>query len=229
MSLKPTILLFDIDGTLVDMKGAGRRAMERAFLEVTGRSDVLDFSFAGQTDPLIFVQGLYNAKIPLTRPDLFLLRECYLTALVEEAEKGPAPQIYPGVRALLEQVSGLADVAVGIGTGNVEAGAKVKLKSVNLDSFFSFGGYGSDDGQRAGLVHAGLQRGAAVLGVSLEQCRRVIIGDTERDIQAAHANDAICVAVATGPLSESALEDHGADFVFTDLSDPGVLAALLGS
>jgi len=228
MSPAPTVLLFDIDGTLVDMKGAGRRAMDRAFVELTGKRDLLGFSFAGQTDPLIFGRGLTNAGLEVTATHVEELTRVYLEALVEEARLGPAPGTYPGVHELLTSLSDLDNVVLGVGTGNLEAGAKVKLSCTELEHFFSFGGYGSDHGIRDKLIAVGLHRGARQLGRPPEECRLVVIGDTNHDIRSAHASGAICLAVATGPSSVDDLLEFKADIAFADLAQPGVREALLG-
>ncbi len=228
MERHPTILLFDIDGTLITTGGMGRGAIERAVAEVLGRpSAPFSFSFGGMVDPVIVGQGLSSLGIATT-PDLIeRILSRYLEVLREEVSRAPVYAVHDGVQQVLDQVSGLAGVAVGLGTGNVEEGARIKLERVGLNRYFAFGGYGSDAAERPALIRRGAERGASRLGVPLDECRLVIIGDTPKDIHAAHANGGECVAVSTGGVSSEELRSHSPDFLFASLAEPGALSAIL--
>jgi phosphoglycolate phosphatase-like HAD superfamily hydrolase len=214
----PTVVLFDIDGTLVSCGGAGRRALGAAFHELHGPGDVLEFSFGGLTDRAIVRAGLRAAGVPDDATSIDRVIERYLELLPALVEASPGYRVMPGVMQLLAALDGRSMLAVGLGTGNVRPGAHTKLSRAGLAERFRFGGFGCDDEDRAELCAAGARRGAAELGVPRDQCCVVIVGDTPRDIAAAHAIGAECVAVATGDHDEAQLGAAGADYVVADLS-----------
>jgi phosphoglycolate phosphatase-like HAD superfamily hydrolase len=119
--------------------------------------------------------------------------------------------------------------AVGLGTGNLRAGAQVKLERVSAYHYFPFGGFGCDAEVRSEVIRVGAERGAEQLGKPLSDCRVVVIGDTPKDVAAAQALGAESIGVGTGPYSPEALLDCGASHAFADLSAPGALEALLAS
>ena len=226
---QPTVLLFDIDGTLLKTGGAGRRSMRRAFAEVCGREDALDgMDFRGMTDPLIFEGGLAHIGVAVTPERVSALAAAYLRNLEREVPASPNYQVMPGVRALLAALSEHPHVALGIGTGNSEAGARTKLSHGELWHHFRFGGYGDDGWDRVELVRAGATRGAASLGLPLARCRVVVIGDTPKDASAALGIGATCMAVLTGGYSDAQLAEAGSTWVVPDLTHAQVLPRLLG-
>ncbi len=228
MGERATVILFDVDGTLITCGGAGRRAMEAAFLEVCGRDDVCRFSFGGGTDRAIARRGLANAG--LTPDDALIDRflDVYLRHLEPALTRSAGYGVLPGVPALLDAVEGREGVAIGLGTGNVEAGARAKLRPAGLDARFTFGGFGCDHEERARLIEAGARRGAERLGVARAACRVVVVGDTPRDVEAAHAIGATCVAVATGGYDVASLREAGASVVVEELRVSEVSPLLLG-
>ena len=229
MPSRPTVFLFDIDGTLVSTGGAGRRAVERAFEAFCGRPEACaQVPFAGMTDPLIMGLGLQALGLEDEPEARDRLVELYLGFLRDELPRSPHYRVHPSIEDTLHQLSTLPQVALGLGTGNVERGARVKLAPADLNRWFDFGGFGSDHAVRAELIRAGARRGAARLGAPVEACRVVIIGDTPLDIAAAHAVGGECLAVATGSYREAPLQEAGAELVVADLSDPRALAFLLG-
>jgi len=226
---RPTVVLFDVDGTLITTGGTGRRALERAFERVHGRGDACEhFSFAGMTDRAIFREGLRAIGAEGSEGQIDVLLESYLAHLEEEVATASVYRVHDGIIAALDALSTLKHVALGLGTGNVEAGARTKLARVDLNRYFDFGGYGCDAEPRAELIRAGAERGASRLGVPLSGCRLLIVGDTPKDVAAAHANGGECVAVATGGATFEALVDAGGDVVCQDLTAPEAISALLG-
>jgi phosphoglycolate phosphatase len=135
--------------------------------------------------------------------------------------------VHPGILDAIDATTARAGSAVGLGTGNVERGARIKLERVGLNARFEFGGFGCDAEHRAALLRAGALRGAARLGEDLERCRVIVIGDTPKDIAAAHEIGAQCLAVATGAADYATLEACAPDWLFADLSAPGAIACLL--
>ncbi|HWP67561.1 MAG TPA: HAD family hydrolase [Candidatus Limnocylindria bacterium] len=226
--MPPTVLLFDIDGTLVSMRGAGRRALVRAFEAELGRPDVFDaLEFAGMTDPAIVRYGLAAAGVPADAASVARLLAAYVRALEDEVRRSTDCFVHPGVEALLDACAARPEVAIGLGTGNVRPGARAKLERLGLYHRFAFGGFGCDHEERARLIAIGAERGAARLGRPRAACRVVVIGDTPRDVAAAHAIGAEAVAVATSTFDVDTLRAAGAA-AFPDLTAPGVLEAVLG-
>lgn len=225
----PTVFLWDIDGTLISTAGAGRRAIELTFQRRYGRPEVVGFHFDGMTDPTIVRQGLTALGLDeeeMARVLPEILRE-YLVNLAEVCAAATDFRVHAGIEAALALCHGRAG-AVGLGTGNVEEGARLKLERVDLGRHFSFGGYGSDHADRAELLAIGARRGRARLGIGDGPCRVVVIGDTPKDIAAARAIGAESIAVATGSYSVEALREQGATFAVPDLVDPVARSALLG-
>ncbi len=226
-----TVLLFDIDGTLVSTGGAGRRAMVGAFASVHGRHDVFDgFTFAGMTDRAIARHGLRAiAESLVSESEIDRVLDAYLALLEVELARSEGYRVLPGVTALLDELRSVSGVAVGLGTGNVKRGAYAKLARGGIDGAFAFGGFGCDAEDRTELLRAGARRGAELLGARLEDCRVVVVGDTPKDVAAAKALGAPCVAVETGIYSAADLRACGASHVFATLADDGVCSALLSA
>ncbi|HET7543540.1 MAG TPA: HAD family hydrolase [Polyangiaceae bacterium] len=226
---RPTVALFDIDGTLIVTGSTGRRAVNRAFLKLYGRADACDsFGFDGMTDRLIARMGFEAIGVEATAAAIDAWLEEYLLALADEVSRADAAsyRLLPGMREAILAAEA-AEVAVGLGTGNVREGARIKLERVGVHHHFRFGGFGCDSEARPELIRLGAERGAAQLAVPLAACRVVVIGDTPRDVEAARAIDAECIAVATGRYSVAELEASGAHCVFADFSHAAAIGALL--
>jgi phosphoglycolate phosphatase-like HAD superfamily hydrolase len=221
------VVLFDIDGTLVDTGGAGRRAMVRAFDQEHGSAEPLfGLRFGGMTDYAIVrtaLEALGVAAVEESR-DRVLAR--YLEYLPLELAATTGYVVHPGVPELLAELERLERIAVGLGTGNIEPGARRKLAVASLDRRFTFGGFGSDHEERAELVRMGAERGAGRLGVDRARCRVVVVGDTIKDVAAAHAIGAQCLAVCTGAGTRPELEAAGAELCVDDLHEPLALEFL---
>lgn len=227
--MRPTVLLFDIDGTLVTTGGAGRRSIDRAFALLHGRPDACShFSFDGMTDRGIVRLGLQAIGVPVDDAAIDELLARYVDCLAEAVSSVPDDRyiVHAGMREAVD--AGLAaGMAVGLGTGNVREGARVKLSRVGLFEKFSFGGFGDDHELRPELIRRGAERGAAQLGVKLSAARVVVIGDTPKDVSAAHAIGAQSIGVATGGYTAEQLRSSGATRVFETLADEGAIHALL--
>lgn len=224
----PTVLLFDIDGTLIATGGAGRRAMAGAFRELYAKEDVFEgFSFAGMTDRAIVRHGLVAAVGACDEAAIDRALDVYVAHLHRELEKRDGYRVFPGVHDVLARVRGHERVAVGLGTGNVKRGAYAKLTPGDLTAHFSFGGFGCDAEDRAEVLRSGARRGAASLGVPFDECRVVVIGDTPKDVAAAKVLGAECVGVGTGGFDPNDLLELGATCAFATLDEDGVLDALL--
>lgn len=226
--MRATVVLFDVDGTLVTCGGAGRRAMEAAFRDVCGVEGVLTFPFGGSTDRAIARRGLSNAGREPSERAIDDLLARYLGYLPGFLASSGGYAVLPGVHDLLDALEGRDGLAIGLGTGNVEEGARAKLRPGGIDGRFGFGGFGCDAEERARLLEAGARRGAARLGHARADCRVVVVGDTTRDVEAARAIGAECVAVATGSDDAGTLRAAGANVVVPDLRAAEVPGSVLG-
>jgi phosphoglycolate phosphatase-like HAD superfamily hydrolase len=227
---RPTVLLFDIDGTLLDTGGAGRRALERAFHHLYGRSDACHgFRFDGMTDRSITRRGLEAVGIQPTEGAIDQLLLEYVKLLHEEVlDADPSRyRVHAGVAQALEATRN-PRIAIGLGTGNVREGARVKLERARLFERFAFGGFGCDAEDRIEILRSGARRGAAALGMPLSECRVVVIGDTPKDIAAAQGIGAESVAVATGSYAVDELVKWQPTHVFASLESAGAVLALVG-
>jgi len=228
-AMPPIIALFDIDGTLLRAGGAGRRAVELALDEVLDDLDA-DISlesveFAGRTDPWIVRTALLQYGVAADDGLIHEVLRRYVAHLPRELQLATAFEVLPGVLALLSELSAREDVILGLGTGNTQPAAYAKLARGGLDSFFSFGGFGSDHADRAALLRVGLERGLERCAEPQGRERVVVVGDTPHDVAAAHAIGAACVAVSTGGYDGFALEAAGATVVVSDLGCAAVRAA----
>jgi phosphoglycolate phosphatase-like HAD superfamily hydrolase len=223
-----TIFLFDIDGTLITTGEIGRRAFIEAFHELTGVADAFDgYSFGGRTDRAIARAGLQAAQLVDSEDAIDGILSQYLLRLEITLADSPEFAVLPGVHTAIEALAS-RNASLGIGTGNVEKGARVKLERADLNRWFGFGGFGCDAEDRAELLLAGAKRGAHRLNRPLDSCRVIVIGDTLRDVSAAHAIGATCMAVGTGGVSRTEFEHAGAEWFFHTLEEPDALHILLG-
>ena len=228
-SMRPTVLLFDIDGTLLSTGGAGRRAFVRTCAERLGRPDACSgFRFDGMTDRGIVRKTLEAIDLEPTEAAIDELLAAYVSVLEDEVARAPEYRIHAGMERALSAARAREGVAVGLGTGNIREGARVKLSRGGLYHHFPFGGFGCDHEHRPTLIEIGAPRRAERLGAPLASCRVVIIGDTPADVAAAAAMGAESIGVGTGNFTPAALLACGATHAFQDLATPGALEALLG-
>lgn len=214
-----TLVLFDIDGTLVE-GGPAKGAFHQALLEVYGTAGPIDtHEFSGKTDPqiareLLRLAGLEDAAI---YAGLEALWGAYLGEL--EARLPSAPMtVLPGVVSLVRALEAQADVALGLVTGNIVGGARLKLGSSGLPAW-EVGGFGSDHEVRNHLPGFALQRAVETWGVTFPGERVVVVGDTPRDVECGLFHGTRTVAVATGRYDAGTLAAAGADRVLEDFQD----------
>jgi phosphoglycolate phosphatase len=225
------LILFDIDGTLVLTGRAGMRAMNRACEETVGHANALNgVAVAGRTDWIILHDVMANHGLSLDEVRLDELRRLYLTHLAEEIllPGEGVKDVMPGIRELLGRLHGRSDVALGLLTGNFEAGARIKLEYFDLWKYFPVGAFGGDSADRNELVPVALRRAREGGIADLPASRVLVVGDTPHDVACAHAVGAVAVAVATGGYDVARLRETGADYVFKDLSDTEAFVRLVG-
>ena len=227
------LFLFDVDGTLVTAGGAGRVALGRALEEVYGTVGAIDrYDFRGKTDPrivldLLAAAGWSEADIRARLSSCFVAYVRELDALIGD---GSRVRLMPGVAEVVSALSAREDTLVGLLTGNIEPGARVKLRPTGLWPFFRVGAFGSDDHDRRRLPAIACDRVRALIGHEIPFARVTIIGDTPLDVDCARGCGAVAVAVATGNYPQPELAACRPDFLFGDFSDAGrVVQALCGS
>jgi len=227
------LVLFDIDATILLTAGAGRRAIVAALTEAVGPvPEFLGIRFDGKTDPQIVSEMLEAAGQPEPResPRVRALCERYVGYLARELDR-PASRttIMPGVHELLERLESEPGVVLGLLTGNLAAGAALKLRSGGIaPERFRVGAYGSDAAHRPELPPIAARRAERIFGRVPHGDEVVIIGDTPADIACGSCIDARALAVATGSFSVADLEACGPHAVFETLRDTdAVVEAIL--
>jgi phosphoglycolate phosphatase-like HAD superfamily hydrolase len=222
------ICLFDIDGTLLSSGGAGKAAMEQALATAFGApASAADVPFSGRTDRAI-VRDLFRQHGVAQTPenwDLFLT--AYLNHLPDCLNRHNG-KVLPGIAALLDCLLARGGVAVGLLTGNVRDGARLKLGHYGLYQHFAFGGFGDHHFQRDEVAHEALAEVRRHCNGSVCPEQIWVIGDTPLDVQCARAIGARAVAVATGWHSLELLASSKPDLLLPDLSDPAPLLNLWG-
>lgn len=221
------LLLWDIDGTLIDSGGAGRRALEAALRGEFGIDGSLgDVEFAGRTDTWIVRAVLRKFGLPETDASFNRFFDAYLAALPGELAN-PDARVLPGVRALLAQLHANGGVAQGLLTGNLQRGAQLKLAHHGLWEQFAFGAFGDDGEHRNTLGPHAVRRALERHGVAFAAEHTWVIGDTVHDIACGNAIGARTLAVATGSADVATLGASGATAVVADLSATDALVRLL--
>jgi len=222
MTRQPSrLVLFDIDGTLLTSAGVATETFGQCLSEVAGRPiSTRDYSMAGKTDPQIVRELLLRggcAPEEIARLSTEVLRlyiERFGSALIDS----PRPRLFPGVRELLAELTTSPVVLLGLLTGNIEAGARLKLDHFGLRDHFRLGAYGSDSPDRRALVPIAVERAHKLTGRSFAGREVVVIGDTPLDIDCGRAWGATTIAVATGPFSFAELESHTPHALFPDFA-----------
>jgi phosphoglycolate phosphatase len=219
---EPQAVLFDIDGTLISTGGAGARSWRYAFDELYGiPADIGEFTDAGMTDPTV-ARLTFKAAVghdPTPR-ELATVMAAYLDRIPYEVEHSEKYRVLDGAEELLRKLGREQGVLLGITSGAVEAAAHIKLSRAGFNRYFPFGGYGSDSGDRIELTRCALARGERLLGEALDPKQVMVVGDTPKDLDAAHGAGCVAVGVATGHYSREQLEEAGADVVLDSLRDP---------
>jgi phosphoglycolate phosphatase len=228
-----SVYLLDIDGTLISCGGAGRRSLERALADHCGPLDgaLRELRLDGMTDRLIVREAFALLRRELDDATCDAVLGQYLGHLAREIQ-GPGYLVLAGVVETLDRLAARG-VAFGLCTGNVREGARVKLARAGLDRYFAWGpeaigGFAADGEARERVVAAALRRASARMGRELEPREALVIGDTPRDVEAAHRVGCPVLAVATGRYREAELAAAGAEYVVPTLADPAAVRLLGG-
>lgn len=213
------ILLFDIDGTLLSSAGAGKDALEKGMAAKFGVDHIVDgLSLSGRTDKGILHDLLRLHGIEHTEASYETMMKAYLANL-PECIKSVQGKILPGIKTMLEDLKTRDDCAVGLLTGNLRAGAKIKLGHFGIFEHFEFGGFGDHHLDRDDVAREALGEIHARFGKEFAPSKVWVLGDTPLDIKCARAIGAKVLAVATGWHTEKELELHGPDLLFKDLTN----------
>src|SRR3954449_27207 len=199
---QPQAMLFDVDGTLISTGGAGAASWRHAFDELYGiPADIGQFTDAGMTDPTVARLTFESAVGHKPSPqELATVMAAYLDWLPHEVEKSEKYRVLDGAEETLRRL-GREGVLLGITSGAVEAAAHIKLSRAGFNRYFPFGGYGSDSEDRIELTRCALERGGRLVGHPLEASGCFVVGDTPKDIDAAHGAGCLAVGTATGHYS----------------------------
>ncbi|MFT4603978.1 MAG: phosphoglycolate phosphatase [Rhodothermales bacterium] len=225
-----SVLLFDIDGTLLLAPSLGRRHFEAALTSLCGRHVSAEgVSFAGRTDKSLAREMLaragYADGIEQAMSEVL---DAYAT-LIEDGIDPADVRILPGVRVLLEALSSHENLHLGVLTGNLERTGQAKLAAARLDVFFGFGAYGSDHEDRNQLPVFARDRAQVAIGRDVPFETLIVLGDTEHDIACGRAVGARTVAVCTGLVDRDSLLNAQPDLLLDDFREPAALLAFLGT
>lgn len=229
-SQNPKLVLFDIDGTMLWSDGAGRRAMTEALTNVFGSAGPTDYHYDGKTDPqivrdLMRATGYSDATIDQR---LDPLMERYLGRLERELATGTHAHVFDGVRELLDALESREDIILGLLTGNLRAGAEIKLRAAGINvERFRVCAFGSDHHARPELPAVAQRRAHEELGLAIPGDRIFVIGDTPADIECGRAIGARAIAVATGRYTPEELARHRPYALFSSLADTAAVVRVI--
>lgn len=214
------LVLFDIDGTLIRTGGAGVRAFGSVFEEVFGHSTGTEkIHFAGRTDSSLVREMLENHNMAATRENIdrfFARYERWLRHWLTEL----GGHICPGVEVFMQHcVERSSPPVIGLLTGNVRAGARIKLEHFGIWERFAMGAFGDDHEDRNELAVIAWQRGREHLGNGLGAEEILVVGDTPRDVACARHIGAKVVGVTTGGATRDELAATKPDWLVNDLSE----------
>lgn len=228
------LVLFDIDGTLLNSAGMGRASMQRALGMIFGSPGNPSYRYDGKTDKQIVrdvmrMEGHSDEHIDARMDELI---ELYLDGLRAGAKSGKF-NVRPldGVLEILDALEPRDDVVLGLLTGNVEPGARIKLQAAGIDpDRFRVNAFGSDHEHRPALPAIARRRAGEHLGLELAGERLVVIGDTPADIECGRSLGAKAIGVASGHYTVEQLREHNPYAAFPSLANTAeVLDAIVNA
>ncbi len=215
------LILFDIDGTLISTRGIAKETFAEVLEEVYGMPTVArGHDFAGKTDlqivyEVMTLSGLSEAEVAGKLEEAFgVIFERMRPRLTRETV-----HVHAGVVPLLDALAADRQCLLGLLTGNMEAGAKMKLQPHGLDRYFSLGAYGNDARRRSDLPAIAVERARRATGRRFRGKEIVIIGDTPHDITCGAHLNVKSIAVATGGADHDTLRSYHPDALFHSLSE----------
>ncbi len=226
--MKPLLILFDIDGTLLTGHGVPRQAaMEVMQRNYPDYAPAKSFHFAGLTDPQIFreILQMHGVTDPTPADVDKLIRE-FIAVLRTRVTPDDPPHLLPGVETLLRHCAKKADWYLALVTGNVMDGAFIKLTAAGIYEYFVTGAFGDDDHDRNNLPPIAIKRAEKYFGINFDKRNIWVVGDSKKDVECALENNLNCLAVETGLASREELQSAGAGYVVKDLSDTNAIITL---
>ncbi|MDN3359649.1 haloacid dehalogenase-like hydrolase [Actinomadura sp. DC4] len=228
-----TLVLWDIDHTLIDAGGLSGEIYGAVFSRAFGRPMERVAAMAGRTDRAIIAETLESHGI-VPAEDLVAAFAEELAALFEARrhELALAGRTLPGVPEVLVRLAAMRDVVQSVLTGNMKAIAATKLAAFGLTEWVDLdaGAFGMDGADRSTLVALAQRRAEGKYGHAFDRLTTVLIGDTPHDVRAGHDGGARVVAVATGGSDVRELRGADPEHVLPDLSDTDhVVRAILGT
>jgi phosphoglycolate phosphatase-like HAD superfamily hydrolase len=227
--MQKTLILWDIDGTILHSTGAGMRALQLALGDVFGVTGSFEgIDFAGRTDPLIIRQIFSRYGIEASRENFTRYIEGYIAVLPGVLGQSDS-RILPGAGELIRQAAGHPHVSQGLLTGNLRRGAETKLGFHGLWGYFPIGAFADDSEVRNELGPFALKRARSHWGLDFPGESVWIVGDTPHDVACARAFGGRALAVATGKSPASALAEHNPDAVLESLADTQAFWRVIGA
>ncbi|MDW4916310.1 HAD family hydrolase [Streptomyces californicus] len=230
-----TLVLWDIDRTLLYVGDIDRLVYREAFRDVVGREATkLPARGTGVTMPLAVRELLTANDVSETDVEPFAdlivdrlpdLLEAHREDLVRHGK------VMPGAEEALAAVRRSPDLTPTVVTGNLRRNAEIKLSAKSLLKYVnaSIGGYASDNPHRPNLVGIAQSRAAERHGKVFDSSNTIIIGDSLQDVTTGIEGGAKVIGVTSGTTSAQQLADAGAHLVIPDLRDSQSLLSLIRS
>lgn len=216
--MKNILLIWDIDGTLIDSKGSGRRAMDMAFTHLYNVPEGFEkVIMAGRLDSQIVKNAFEINKIAEENFASFF--DKYEEMLNEELKYNTSSKVLPGINEILETTLKEKNLFHVLGTGNCERGARLKLSHLELNKYFSIGGFGDEDAERWEIIKKAVDEAKVFYKVDFQKKNIYVIGDTPLDIECGKILGLKSVAVATGWSSYEDLKKCKPDYLFQSFED----------
>ena len=211
------IILWDIDGTIICLSKNISNIHLAVIQEYTNKTLIQPKSNSGKTDIGLLKEIFEVNNLQFNNQDL---RSC-LKLLNQKSvnRKWPTLKINPGIESALEFTNKVGAIN-SILTGNSKVRAFDKLSKVNLLSKISVESsfFGDQNYERQELVGSAKKE----LITSKKQ-KIILLGDTQRDIEAAKKNNVRIISAATGKDSYALLKSLNPDFIIKNFTTDLIL------
>lgn len=212
------LLIWDIDGTLIQVKGMGKSALNITFFELYGVKNAFEnINMAGMLDSVVLKNAYEIYSIKCFDNDKFF--DMYCKILSENIEALKPSIAYSGVIELMEHLSGSGEFCSVLGTGNIERGARIKLSVDNMNRFFPVGGFGDEEVERWQIIEEAVNKSRKHFNTDFLNSNIYIIGDTPKDVECGKILGLKTIGIATGHHTKVQLEKCGADYTFDNLGN----------